>query len=118
MCSKSDGSLITIYPNICQPGDECFINENSHGTCEKAIDRSSDLLLYPGYRCRGDEVVGTCAFGTKICNNNDRCEGIPPYGSCKRSSDCNFGFYCNEAGICLEANLEGDQCTTHASCEK
>lgn len=103
---------------MCGSGEQCFTNENWYGTCEPYVSNEFDYVLYPGYRCAGDEIFGTCRFGTKICNNEFRCEGLPAYGSCKRSGDCNFGLYCNEDGICLELNQGGEQCTTHDSCEK
>lgn len=98
--------------------EEWFFNQNWQGTCETAIDRTSDLILYPGYRCRGDEVEGNWYFGTKIWNSNNRCEGYTGYSACRRSSDCNFGYYCSEDGIWLTLNENGESCTTHDSCTK
>ena len=94
------------------------MHQNWHGICEPEITTYFDLILYPGYRCRGDEVYGIWRFGTKICNKEDRCEGYQAYSRCKRTSDWNFGHYCNENGICLELNLEGELCATNDSCEK
>ena len=113
--SITDDKSITIYSNACKEEEEWFMSDNWYGTCEPKVDRIFDYFLYPGYRCKGDEVLGVCRFGTKICNQNYRCEGIPLYGSCKRSGDCNFGSYCNEDGICLELNQAGERCTTHDS---
>lgn len=117
VCSIDDGSTITFKPNICGSGEECFISGNDYGTCETSIPRELDKFLYPGERCRGDEVFGTCMFGTKICNANNRCEGVTFYGECKSTLDCNNGAYCNEDGVCLEIVAESEQCTTHDSCD-
>ena len=94
------------------------MNQDWTGTCEPSVSIDFDYILYPGYRCRGDEVFGVWRFGSKICNNDDRWEGYPVYSKCRRSSDCNFGHYCNEDGICLKLINNGEACTTHDSCEK
>jgi hypothetical protein len=118
VCSTSNSTAVTVYPNMCGSEEECFINEDWSGTCEVEVDRNFDLILYPGYRWRGDEVFGTCFFGSKICNSNDRCEGFPAYSGCRRSSDCNFGNYCSEDGLWLPLNENLEQWTTHDSWEK
>jgi hypothetical protein len=118
VCSYKVSSSITIKSNMCGIGEECFTHENWYGTCEPIVNSNYELILYPGYRCRGDEIEGVCSFGTKVCNIENRCEGHPAYGNCRRSGDCNFGHYCNEDGLCLQLNQGGEQCTTHDSCQK
>lgn len=116
VCSDSDGSTITIFSNKWNLDEEWFISENHYGTCETKVSRQFDTFLYPGDRCRGADVVGTCVFGTKMCNLYNRCDGVTAYGYCKNTLQCNIGAYCNEDGLCLDKNEIGEQCTTHDSC--
>ncbi|CAI2371396.1 unnamed protein product [Moneuplotes crassus] len=118
ICSQKSSNDISISSNVCAEDESCFISQNWHGTCEPSVSPDFGIILYPGYRCRGSEVFGTCRFGTKVCNNEDRCEGYPSYHYCRRTSDCNFDHYCSHDGICLLLNENGESCSTHDSCEK
>eukprot|EP00347_Sterkiella_histriomuscorum_P015610 403356376 len=49
------------------------------------------------------------------CTNKAQCQGFSLYSKCRRSSDCEFGNFCN-FGHCVPTLAIGSSCNSHEAC--
>lgn len=92
----------------------CQLDGSLTGNCQTSTFSSATALAaqkYPGEICEADSE---CSFGPQTCVNN-RCAGVHLYGTCTRSADCNYGYFCNR-GYCVPTFALGASCTSHDDC--